>query len=129
MLDMKLQRGLHVLLWAILLSAALISCMPTPQELIPLASFTENYVEVSIYLARSFEGNYHLSATFTPPGGYHLYSKDIPVTGLNGLGRPTLLELTADSVLRAIGIAGISSGRRDLEPAGRTTPGKRLDGG
>jgi hypothetical protein len=89
------------LLWIILLSAAFVSCMPAPSESISLASFTENYVEVSIDLEHSAEGNYVLSAKFTPPHGYHLYSKDIPRTGINGLGRPTLIELSPGSPMKA----------------------------
>ena len=67
-----------------------------------LASFTENYVSVSIQLEGNDKGEYFLSATFMPPEGYHLYSKDIPITGVDGLGRPTLLELTEDSQLKGI---------------------------
>jgi len=86
-----------------LLSAAIVSCTPAPSEPASLASFTENYVEVSIYLERNSAGSYFLSAIFMPPDGYHLYSKDIPLTGVNGLGRPTLLELTTDSQMKATG--------------------------
>ena len=32
-----------------------------------------------------------------------MYSKNIPITGVDGLGRPTLLELPVDSALRATG--------------------------
>jgi hypothetical protein len=80
---------------------ALTSCTSTKNSSIPLASFTENDVDVSISLARTLDGEYHLSATFTPPEGYHLYSKDIPVNGVDGLGRPTLIELTAGSQVKA----------------------------
>ena len=69
-----------------------------------LASFTENYVDVSIQLEGNVSEGYFLSATFTPPDGYHLYSKDIPLNGVDGLGRPTLLELTENSQIHAIGM-------------------------
>jgi hypothetical protein len=72
-------------------------------QAISLASFTENYVDVSIYLERDSIGNYSLSATFTPPDGYHLYSKDVPLSGVGGLGRPTLLELTNESHIKVNG--------------------------
>jgi hypothetical protein len=100
---MKLRIFLNVVLWTMLLLAASVSCTPAPWQPISLASFTENYVDVSIYLERNSPGNYFLSATFTPPNGYHLYSKDIPITGVDGLGRPTLLELTIESQMRATG--------------------------
>jgi hypothetical protein len=100
---MKTCRGLPLFLGAVLIAAALASCTAAPRETISLASFTENYVEVSILLEHDSRGNCLLSATFTPPDGYHLYSKDIPVAGIDGLGKPTLLELTANSQITAIG--------------------------
>lgn len=92
---------LRVCTWIVVLSTALASCTSTPSMPIQLASFAENEVSVSIRLDQPSAGNYILSATFTPPDGYHLYSKDIPIHGINGIGRPTLLELTADSLLKA----------------------------
>ena len=70
---------------------------------LPLATFTENDVAVSIFLDSGANGQYLLSATFTPPEGNHMYSKDIPITGVNGLGRPTLIELTANSQMKIVG--------------------------
>jgi hypothetical protein len=102
-MDMKHRYRLSALLWTILLSAAFFSCTSAQSEPISLASFTENDVEVSIYLERNSEGKYVLSATFIPPEGYHLYSKDIPITGIKGLGRPTLLALASDSLMKASG--------------------------
>ena len=68
-----------------------------------LATFKDNDVEVSIYLDSNADGEYFLTATFAPPDGYHLYSKDIPITGVDGLGRPTLLELTPESQMKLAG--------------------------
>jgi hypothetical protein len=117
-MDMKSRFFCIFLLWIILLSAACASCMPAPSESISLASFTENYVEVSIDLEHSAEGNYVLSATFTPPNGYHLYSKDIPRTGINGLGRPTLIELSSSSLMKATGtlFESVKAQAPDFEP-------------
>ena len=58
---------------------------------------------VSIYLDKNANDEYFLAARFTPPDGYHLYSKDIPITGVDGLGRPTLLELTRESQMKPLG--------------------------
>lgn len=115
---MKLRCGFLVLLWTILLSVALVSCTPAPRETIPLASFTESYVEVSIYLELDPEGKYMLAATFKPPDGYHLYSKDIPLEGVNGLGRPTLLELSPDSHTKTTGalLENLEAEMPDFEP-------------
>jgi hypothetical protein len=87
----------------ILVSTSFVACTSVPSMPLPLVSFTENDVSVSIDLEQSSAGTYVLSATFTPPDGYHLYSKDLPVLGINGIGRPTLLELTTDSQMKALG--------------------------
>jgi hypothetical protein len=100
---MKSPNFLNVLVWIILLSTTLVSCTSIPSMPIQLAAFTENDVSVSIDLKQPLTGNYVLSATFMPPDGYHLYSKDLPIHGFNGIGRPTLLELTIDSQLKALG--------------------------
>jgi hypothetical protein len=68
-----------------------------------LAAFNKNDVEVSIQLESNANGDYFLSATFAPLEGFHMYSKDIPLTGVDGLGRPTLIELTTESHMKSIG--------------------------
>jgi hypothetical protein len=107
-----------VLFWTILLATTGVSCTSAPSVSISIASFTENYVEVSIFLERNPAGNYSLSAKFIPPNGYHLYSKDIPITGVDGLGRPTLLELTTDSQMKATGdlTESVTAKKPDFEP-------------
>lgn len=117
-MPVKFHRGLHLFLGVMLLSTTLVSCISAPSETVALASFTENYVEVSIYLECNSQGNGLLSATFTPPDGYHLYSKDIPMSGIDGLGKPTLLELSADSQIKAIGdlMESVQAQEPDFEP-------------
>jgi hypothetical protein len=88
--------------------ALLISSCNTQPDFSPgtstlLAGFSKNGVSVTIHLERDTTGNFFLAATFTPIEGYHLYSKDIPRKGIEGVGRPTLLELTSDSKLQANG--------------------------
>jgi hypothetical protein len=100
---MKFDSRLTLFVLTLLFLATSASCASRPGESISLASFTENFVRVSIKLERNSSGDYLLSARFTPPEGYHLYSKDIPLTGADGLGRPTLLELTVDSRMSATG--------------------------
>ncbi len=115
---MKLHRCFNVLLSTLLLLVASVSCAPTASKPFALASFTENYVSVSIVLERASTGNTFLSATFTPPEGHHLYSKDIPINGLKGLGRPTLLELTAKSQMTTLGelTESVPAQEPDFEP-------------
>jgi Disulphide bond corrector protein DsbC len=117
-MDIKLRLWLRVFLLGIFLSAISVACASVASEPISLVSFTENYVDVSIYLTRDAQGNYVLSGTFTPPEGYHLYSKDIPLNGVRGLGRPTLLELTTNSHLRSNGelMESVKAEKPDFEP-------------
>jgi len=115
---MKLRLWLCVFLLAMSLAVTSVACTPGLSEPISLVSFTENYVDVSIYLTRNAEGSYILSGTFTPPEGYHLYSKDVPRNGVSGLGRPTLLELTAHSHIKSNGelIESVKAEKPDFEP-------------
>ncbi len=71
---------------------------------LPLASFSEHGVRVDISLERSRLGAQVLAARFTPeaPSG-HLYSLDLPRAGVDGVGRPTLLEIPPQPGLRALG--------------------------
>ena len=117
---MKLSRCFLVTLWTLAVLGASVSCTTVTSEPIELATFTENYVEASIYLEHNSQGNYVLSGTFLPPDGYHLYSKDIPLTGVDGLGRPTLLELTSDSLLTTTGelMESVKAQEPDFEPQG-----------
>lgn len=98
----------YLLLLTLILLPALTACQPAEvlarSGTLQLGSVTENYVEVSIALQRSQNDTYTLTATFTPlEAGLHLYSKDIPPTGVDGLGRPTLLTLPSDSALMQVG--------------------------
>ncbi|MFN8381298.1 MAG: protein-disulfide reductase DsbD family protein [Anaerolineales bacterium] len=79
------------------------SCSGKKADLIPIGTFAKNSVTVSIYLGKTQNGNDALVASFAPPKGFHLYSKDIPRGGVDGLGRPTLLELTSDSQIKSAG--------------------------
>jgi hypothetical protein len=91
----------HVLLALILLSACAPSHVRFP---LALASFSENFVDVSIDLEQDSTGQFFLAATFTPlEANLHLYSKDLPFEGQDDLGRPTLLELVPGSALQAAG--------------------------
>jgi hypothetical protein len=117
-MNLKLRRRYIIASWVALFFGVYVSCTPAAEEPISLASFTENYVAVSIVLEQNASGNYLLSATFTPPEGYHLYSKDIPVTGIDGLGRPTRLALTSNSLMRSVGglIESVKATVPEFEP-------------
>jgi hypothetical protein len=90
----------------LLLPFCILACQPILQkkESIPLATSAENGVEVTISMQRNESDQLFLSATFTPQDpSLHLYSKDIPKTGVEGLGRPALLEIPNDSTIKVLG--------------------------
>jgi hypothetical protein len=76
---------------------------PAVGDTIALADFNENRVSVEIMLELDENGLAWLSATFLPEEGYHLYGKDLPRDGMDGLGRPTLLELVPGSRIKPAG--------------------------
>ena len=73
------------------------ACSTRPSYPLELATFSKNSVSVLVRLEKDPDGHYFLSAIFTPESGLHLYSKDIPITGVDGLGRPTLIEASTTS--------------------------------
>jgi hypothetical protein len=92
-----------ILLFAFFL-VGLVACQPTLKLPLKLATSTENFVDVTVTLVRENGNQFFLSATFTPlESDLHLYSKEIPKRGVNGLGRPTLLELAKNSAIKANG--------------------------
>jgi hypothetical protein len=96
---------LHIILF-LLIGITTISCKPIPtvNKAIELAAVTENSVEVKITLEREDNNQFLLSAIFTPlDSSLHLYSKEVPRNGVDGLGRPALLELSNTSTIKANG--------------------------
>ncbi len=90
---------------SLMLLALLPACGGTGQPgPLALASATQNHVTVTIALERDAAGTAWLAATFTPDDpSFHLYSQDLPRQGIDGLGRPTLVELPAGARLQAAG--------------------------
>ena len=109
-------KGKFFLIWVFALFTT--SCESQISFPYQLAAFSENYVTVSISLDENSNGEYLLSAKFTPLDGYHLYSKDIPLIGVDGLGRPTLLELEKESHMKSLGelIESVSAEPPTFEP-------------
>lgn len=69
-----------------------------------LARFEENGVRVTIDLERDQAGTLLLASTYTPEEpDSHVYSIDLPRTGIDGAGRPTRLDLPPQQAARAIG--------------------------
>jgi hypothetical protein len=64
-----------------------------------LANFSQYDVTVSLVLEQNADG-YFLVGTFTPADpDAHFYSKDLPPGGIDGIGRPTRLDLDATSLM------------------------------
>ncbi len=69
-----------------------------------LATVDAGSVRVAIADERDAAGQEWLIGTFTPlREGFHLYSAGLPREGLNGVGRPTLLEIASPDVLAPSG--------------------------
>lgn len=93
-------------LWVCLawLAGLCAACQPAGPQPLELALQTQNGVQVALRLVYDDEGQALLEATFTPEeADAHLYSKDLPLEGLDGLGRPTRLDLPEGSPLQARG--------------------------
>jgi len=68
-----------------------------------LKNFTKHGVDVTFMLEEEPIGHYLLAATYSPVyESYHLYSKDLPPKGIDGIGRPTRLEIVSGP-LEAVG--------------------------
>jgi hypothetical protein len=100
----RLRSFLFSLLTVFLLASCASRVSLGPDTPLKLASFSENGVFVRIALVIDSIGQPWLAATYTPQQvGFHLYSNSLPRNGLNGEGRPTLLELPIDSTIKAVG--------------------------
>ncbi|MFZ3495424.1 hypothetical protein ACODT5_19730 [Streptomyces sp. 5.8] len=128
---------------AVLLSlTALTACggQPAKTGSAPTTSFTENGVTVTLSVSDWQPPRATLTAVFTPEEkGFHLYSTELPATGIEGVGRPTSMDVTgvlrADGKLKAaadvrtIRVPGVDA-RVPVYPDGpvTTTLAVRLDG-
>jgi thiol-disulfide isomerase/thioredoxin len=68
-----------------------------------LGSFRQSGVDVTVTLQRDAAQTW-LAATFAPErADAHLYAKDLPAHGVDGLGRPTQLAVVSATGLRVVG--------------------------
>lgn len=93
--------------------AALVACGGAPSKgagapaaPAPTTHFSENGVTVTLSLSAWHDSKGTITAVFTPEAeGFHLYSTDLPPTGIDGVGRPTTVAVTgvlgAEGKLRA----------------------------
>ena len=92
----------------VLLALFLAACRPAAPAALPpplaLVEFNRNGATVTLVLEQDGQGGSVLAATFTPDeADGHLYSKDLPIEGVDGLGRPTLLELAPGTGIQPLG--------------------------
>lgn len=71
----------------------------------PADSIRSGKVALTLYLANRSGPEATLQVRFEPvgAGAQHLYSMDLPKGGVDGVGRPTLIETTARSLFRLLG--------------------------
>ena len=90
--------GLPRMTAVVILAVAASHCSGRPTESgareWPLAEQSEHDVTVTLRALVDAAHQTWVAATYTPTrAGFHLYSKDLPLDGLSGIGRPTLLEV------------------------------------
>ncbi|MFJ3722944.1 hypothetical protein ACIPYQ_10285 [Streptomyces sp. NPDC090045] len=86
----------------------------------PTTRFTENGVTVTLSVSDWHASKGTVTAVFTPERkGFHLYSIDLPATGIEDVGRPTAVgvsgvlkaegKLTAAQDVRSISVPGVDA--------------------
>ncbi|MFA7769100.1 hypothetical protein [Streptomyces sp. NRRL S-448] len=87
----------------------------------PTTSFTENGVTVTLSVSDWHAPKGTLTAVFTPEKkGFHLYSTELPLTGVEGVGRPTAVDVTG--VLKADGKLTAAADVRKISVPGVDAP-------
>ncbi|WP_330294279.1 hypothetical protein [Streptomyces sp. NBC_00503] len=104
--------------------AALVACGGEPAGAsggpAPTTRFSENGVTVTLSLSHWHASKGTITAVFAPEAeGFHLYSTDLPPTGIEGVGRPTTVavtgalgaegELRAAAEVRSIAVPGVDA--------------------
>ncbi len=98
-----LLRLISIVLFSTLSACNLVGSQTEPGR-VQLAEFTESYVHVAIEFSSTGDQQGILIAIFTPTEPEaHLYSMQLPKDGIDGLGRPTLVELPEGSAIQATG--------------------------
>ena len=87
--------GLRTVILVALIALGLGACGSAAPDRVAAAEFERNFVEVELTLSVRPDGTAELLGTFTPEPGWHLYDTDMSMDGIDGLGRPTRLELVS----------------------------------
>ncbi|MET9962774.1 hypothetical protein ABZ128_27510 [Streptomyces sp. NPDC006326] len=110
---------------ALVCVAALAACGPptaeSPAAPARTARFTENGVTVTLSVSDWHASSGTLTAVFTPErAGFHLYSTELPPTGVEGVGRPT--SVAVSGALKAQGRLAAAAPVRSLAVPGVDAP-------
>ena len=89
--------GLRIVL-VVLASCLLIGCADSSSSSSQVVVFERNFVEVELSLVLHADGSAELAGTFTPEPGWHLYSTDLSMDGVDGLGRPTRMHVVSGAL-------------------------------
>ncbi|MFJ8563703.1 MULTISPECIES: hypothetical protein [unclassified Streptomyces] len=85
------------------------------------SNFSENGVTVTLSVSDWHAPNGTLTAVFTPEEkGFHLYSTELPLTGIEGVGRPTAVAVTG--ALKAEGKLKAAADVRTISVPGVDAP-------
>jgi thiol-disulfide isomerase/thioredoxin len=98
---------------------------PKMREIATGAAFTQHGVRVRVALEVDARQRHWLAAHFAPVvRGVHLYGASLPLTGIDGLGRPTRVTITPSPAWRATGpaIANMSEESFRLDPMPQVLP-------
>ncbi len=111
-------------LWAIFSTLVLVSCSAEAGTDSALIDHTQNGVRVTVDLVGDATSGFALEATFTPEqDSMHMFDEDLPLDGLDGLGRPTRIDLVGgDAISRGEVTADLSPTNLIARPAGEPLP-------
>ena len=97
----------------------------TPAFQVPQAVFAESGVTVAVAVSTDEAGRTWVIGTFTPhEPKFHLYSKDLPTTGIRGVGRPTRVDVIPSAAIALDGplVANSPVRRLHVEPLDQELP-------
>lgn len=92
-----MRRIIALILVTSIIAGTIVAILAWRREVVtsfPLSSFSESGVQVDLYVERSDQGQDVLVARYTPlREHFHVFSKDLAPDGIDGMGRPTRLDV------------------------------------
>ena len=81
------------------------ACGGDGPQLVASGVHTENGVSVDVEVSLDADGVGLVEATYTPEPGWHLYSVDLADDGVDGIGRPTRLDVVGASAPEPLAVS------------------------